>query len=387
MNRTIWKIIIAQCLSRFGDNIEYIALCLLCYRITGSVVPIGIVSVMSAVPNILFTLVGGAFSEYSNKKATMIICECFRAGAILSLLLLKRIPRVEVVYVVTFLVSTAESFFEPCCSSYISCSMEGKKYLKYSGISNTAFQIVSILGLSVGGVLVGTIGEYQAFLLDAMTFLISAAVIVTLPAYRVPRKAGTSNIGKDIKDGLCYLFQSSKIKLYLCMLIVMAVIVSPIEPYVTDFVNSPDFPFHGDIALGVMFALLSAGVIAGNFLVLLFKEKAFFIKYGLFVLMALGMLGVAGMAVRHWAVLAVGTLLVGVVSGGLRTISVSEIMTSVSENYRARASAVIVMTALCVSPAVTMAVSFLVEYQCMYIFWGMEIAVLGLLIAWTSFSK
>ena len=70
-------------MSRFGDNIEYIALCLLCYKITGSVIPVGIVGILSALPNILFTLIGGALSEYREKKKIMIICEIARGFFIL----------------------------------------------------------------------------------------------------------------------------------------------------------------------------------------------------------------------------------------------------------------------------------------------------------------
>lgn len=379
MNKNTWKIVTAQCLSRFGDNIEYIALCLLCYRMTGSVVPIGIVSVVSAVPNILFTLVGGAFSEYSDKKRTMLVCEFFRAGCILSLLLLREMNRVEIVYIVTFLVSTAESFFEPCCSSYVSCSIDEKEYPKFCGISNTAFQIVSILGLAVGGFLVGTIGEYRALVLDAATFVFSALVVVTLPVYQTPRRGEKSNIAADILDGLRCLFQIRDIRLYLFMLVLMAVIVSPIEPYVTAFVNSSDFPFDGDIALGIMFAILSTGVIAGNFLILTCQKRTAFQKFGLYFLTLTAIVGVACMAAGRWALLAIGILLVGVVSGGLRTVSVPAIITGVAENYRARASAVIVMTALCVSPAVTMAASYFIERRSMGVFFGAEIGMLALL--------
>ena len=106
MNKNVLKIVLSQCLSRFGDNIEYIALCMLCYKITGNVISIGIVSVISAIPNIIFTLFGGAVSDRYDKKSLMSICEIVRAIVILTIPIMQKYNQIYIIYIVSFIVTS-----------------------------------------------------------------------------------------------------------------------------------------------------------------------------------------------------------------------------------------------------------------------------------------
>lgn len=379
MKKDVLKIILAQCLSRFGDNVEYIALCLLCYRMTGSVIPVGIVSILSALPNILFTLIGGAVSEYKEKKKIMFICEIMRGCFILAVPLLGFLNRVEVVYIVTFLVSTVESFFEPCCSSYISCSVEEKEYMKVSGISNSAYQIISIIGLAFGGVLVGIIGEYNAFIFDAVTFFISAIIVGTIKKCKVADvEVEKRNVVSDIKEGIACILKNTKIKVYLLLLIIVSILVSPLEPYITEIMNNTGKTQNADYGIGIMFAILSMGVIVGN-LVLVYLEKYIKSKNRLVTIMVISSIcGVVLLIQKNLVIFGLGILIIGIVSGCLRTMSISVIMTSVDKQFRARASSVVLLLVLCLSPLATMIASILIEVNKMILFWTLEIILLGI---------
>ena len=373
MNKNILKIMLAQCLSRFGDNVEYIALCLLCYNMTQSVIPIGIISIMSSLPNIIFTLVGGAVSENSDKKKMMIICEFLRGTIILLVPLLRFVNRVEIIYIITFLVSTAESFFEPCCSSYISCSVKEDDYLKISGILNSAYQISSILGLTFGGIFVGFLGEYNAFFFDSATFYISAFVSLTiLPCKIITTRKASDNIFSDIKEGLSSILNNNKIKMYLLMLIVISMLVSPIEPYVTEVMNHFGGALSSDFGLGLMFAILSVGVIIGNFVISFYEKKLSSKKTIVGVMFGISGIGIFLMSQNNIISLGIGILFVGITSGFLRTVCVASIMTSVEKNFRARTSSIIILITLCISPLATMAASICIESAHLDFFWLIE---------------
>lgn len=378
MNKDVLKIILAQCLSRFGDNIEYIALCLLCYKITGSVIPVGIVGILSALPNILFTLIGGALSEYREKKKIMIICEIARGFFILLVPLLSFLNRVEVIYLVTFLVSIVESFFEPCCTSYLSCSVNEDEYTKLSSISNSLYQAISIIGLAFGGILIGFIGEYNAFILDAVTFFASASIIGTIKKCKVEEiQTKNKNIICDIREGITCLWKNTGIKVYLLLLFIVSILVSPLEPYITEVMNNIE---NSDYGIGIMFAILSIGVIIGN-LVLMYFQK--FIKSNnkmITLMIIIGISGVILLMQKNLVVLGIGILVLGIVSGCLRTISVSSIMTSVEKQFRARTSSVILLVVLCLAPLGTMLASVLIEFDMMILFWLMELVLLGIFI-------
>ena len=169
MSNGIKRLIIAQSLSRYGDNIEYIALCLLCYQMTHNAISIGIVSLMCALPNIIFTLLGGAVAEKINKPRLMCCCEVLRMMIIMIIPLTLAYNNIFIVYAVVFCISVAESFFEPCSSAYISCAVNNEEYAKISCWLNSISQIVSIAGLATGGVFVSFFGLKIAFVFDALT--------------------------------------------------------------------------------------------------------------------------------------------------------------------------------------------------------------------------
>ena len=163
----------------------------------------------------------------------------------------------------------------------------------------------------------------------------------------------------------------------LLLLFIVSILVSPLEPYITEVMNNIE---NSDYGIGIMFAILSIGVIIGN-LVLMYFQK--FIKSNnkmITLMIIIGISGVILLMQKNLVVLGIGILVLGIVSGCLRTISVSSIMTSVEKQFRARTSSVILLVVLCLAPLGTMLASVLIEFDMMILFWLMELVLLGIFI-------
>lgn len=383
MNKNATKIVLAQCLSRLGDNIEYIALCLLCYEITGSVVSIGIVSVLSAVPNILFTLFGGAISDHYDKKRFMVVCEFARAIVIMLVPCLRAYNSIYVIYIATFIVSIIESFFEPCCSGYLACTLDEDEYVKMNGVSNSIYQIVSIIGLTLGGFFVGLFGNYNAFYFDAMTFFVSGLTCLFIDKCHVDNVTENNNIFKDISDGIKVVFKKSENIINVLLLIIMSVLIAPLEPYITEYINKFAKSISSDFGIGIMFALLSVGVIIGNIVSVICNGNSLIKKIMLTSVILLSIPGIFLICSENIILFGAGILLIGVTSGCIRTITVVKTVMSVGKEYRSRASSIILLITLCISPLATMLASVCIDNNVLHIFWRGEIVLIVLItIIW-----
>src|SRR3712207_2171231 len=89
-----------------------------------------------------------------------------------------------VLYVLVFLMGLARTFFNPTIrAAFPSVVGEGDLTRANSLISGT-FSVSIMAGPALGGLLVATVGVDAAFLLDALTYLISAAFLSRIPLPR-----------------------------------------------------------------------------------------------------------------------------------------------------------------------------------------------------------
>lgn len=68
-------VIAANIVSRFGDSIDAIAYSWMVYTLTGSKAWLAVILGINMIPTVLFQPLGGALTEYFNKKKVIVICD------------------------------------------------------------------------------------------------------------------------------------------------------------------------------------------------------------------------------------------------------------------------------------------------------------------------
>lgn len=385
-NKNLCKITIAECLSSFGDNLDYVALCILCYSLSGSVVSIGILSLMSSIPNIIFTLIGGVVSDKINKKKIIIAMEVIRGVLVLTMpiMYVAGILSNAYIYVITFLVSICESFYMPCSNAFILDITEDEKYLKVNSEINSLNQVVTVLGLTCGGFLVGCLGPSFAIFFDAVTFFIAALITWSIKYNKdntdkeieIPSIFNLKNIFKEIKEGLKIINKEKYIKIYMSSFVIICILVAPLEPYITYMLNNIGLDNkYSDLGVGILFSMLSIGVILGNLLIIKLKNKYTNYKIVKYTLV-LTLITVILICINNLITLCVSIFLLGVSSGLLKSLSVTIIMTGVEENFRGRISSCILLSALSISPLISMVASLFIELNFREGIWLVDILLL-----------
>jgi len=299
------RLLAGQFLSALGDKLHYVALGVLIYRLTGSALEVGKMTLATFLPYLLFGLIAGAYVDRWNKKKTMITADLLRA-VFVGLIPILIGYSINLVYLLTFLSTTANLFFSPAKMAVIPAIFTKEKILTATSLAETAENITEILGYALAGVLIMFIPIQKIFYFDALTFLLSAALIFSMKfGYETQDQdqdqemlnlemEAKSHIFKDISEGLAYI-RKTKILAHTLITYCFALLVfSGFNPLI--FVYALDTLKTSTVGLGMLEASAAVGITVGSIAISVWGNrinKQKLVLWGYFISgLTIGILGI-----------------------------------------------------------------------------------------------
>jgi MFS family permease len=184
-NRNFRQLWLGQVVSQMGDWFDTIALYTIILNLTGSGRHIGLLMVARFVPSFVFGSLSGVVADRFNRRTIMIVSDLLRAVVVLGFLLVRRADQLWIIYFLTVLQLAFSTFFEPAKTAAIPSIVADRELVAANAISSVTWSAMLTLGAAIGGVVTGLFGTDVAFILDALTFLLSAALIATV---RIPKR-------------------------------------------------------------------------------------------------------------------------------------------------------------------------------------------------------
>jgi DHA3 family macrolide efflux protein-like MFS transporter len=277
-NRNFVALWLGQTISFIGDYFYFLAIPIMVEKLTGSALLVGLSVISSALPMLVLGPIAGVFVDRWDRKRTMVIADITRAVLVLACLVVRTPEQVWIYYLVGFLMSCASRFFFPAQNAVLPLIVPDNDDLL---AANGLMQIVQTAGLLIGpamaGFSIGIWGEQVAFLVDSVTFLLSAAAIVsmTIPRTTLGRQATGGQltaVWTEMREGIVYLFGNrTMIGILLCLSVVQlgtgAINVVWVPFMQRTFGLGPEGLGAVDAAQGVGMALGGAllGFVAGRF--------------------------------------------------------------------------------------------------------------------------
>lgn len=201
--RSLW---LGQMISVVGDKVNQIAMGILVYQVTGSMLQMGIMLAISTLPSALFGLPAGAFVDRWDRRKTMIVSDLARAALVLAIPAVARLG-ILAVYALAFAVSSISLFFEPAKLSLIPEIVDEDDLMAANSLDNATMSVSELLGLAFGGGLVAALGYRVAFFLDSATF-VASAVCVSMIVFRETRGVAERvrvRLAEDVMRGLRHI--------------------------------------------------------------------------------------------------------------------------------------------------------------------------------------
>lgn len=201
------RLVVAQAISDIGDAMTLTGLLLLVNELTRSTAALAAMSIVLAVPAIVFGLVAGAFADRHDRRRIMLVSDTVRAGLVVLFVLVATVERLPVLYALALGQAVVGAFFSPARGALIPRAVPPNGLMAANAINQTSRVASGVVGTGVTGLLAGLTGEvWPVFLLDALTFLVSVAIVLRVDASlgRVERAASgaSTTIGGSVGEGL-----------------------------------------------------------------------------------------------------------------------------------------------------------------------------------------
>jgi predicted MFS family arabinose efflux permease len=205
--RRLWA---AQIVSIFGDFLALFAVfAIVTFQLHGSPTQVSMILVAYLLPFAVISPVAGVFVDKWDVKLTMVGSDLIRGVLVLALLFVRDLP---LIYASFFALSAVSSFFVPAQSVAIRALAPPAGLLAVNALMTQAMQGSQIISPAVAGLLVEGLGANSCFLLDSLSFFVSAGLVMSLRIERSgPVAPRTDSILSSLRQGVRFIFGKSTI--------------------------------------------------------------------------------------------------------------------------------------------------------------------------------
>jgi MFS family permease len=201
--RWLWS---GQVVGGIGNQVTRIVLPYQVYVLTGSTLAIAALTLFQLVPILVVSLGAGSLADAVDRRRVMLIAQLGQAicSAALVLLALEPNPPLIGIFVVALIAATLTATEQPARSSAIPRLVPPERLPAAIALGQLNFQIASVVGPAVGGVLLATIGIAGAYAVDVVTF--SASIVAALAIAPIPPVSDAVRPGLGaIREGLAFI--------------------------------------------------------------------------------------------------------------------------------------------------------------------------------------
>lgn len=179
-NPVFARLYLAQTTSLLGDALTWVGLALLAFELAGQNAAIVLSGALTlrVTAFVLLSPLAGAIADRFDRKRIMIITHLMRM-VIISLM--PFVTQIWQIYVLVLALNIFNAFFTPTYQATIPLVTGQAGYPQAIALSSATFQLLGVLGPGVAGSVAAFVGARQVFFLDAISFLIAAVLIFTLP--------------------------------------------------------------------------------------------------------------------------------------------------------------------------------------------------------------
>ncbi|WP_433661586.1 MFS transporter [Nocardia sp. CA-128927] len=248
-----------------GAQLSIVAVPQQIFQITGSSGYVGLAGLFGLVPLIVFGLWGGALADVMDRRKLMLITN---AGTGLTAVAFwaQAASGIDNVWVVLGLFAVQQAFFavnQPTRSATIPRLLPEDQLAAANSLSMTVMQFGAIAGPVLAGVLIPVVGLSTLYLIDSIALLATIWAVWKLPA--LPPTGSARKAGfRTVLDGFGYLATQRVLLASFAVDVIAMVFGMPRALFPQIAHETFGDPTTGGVALGLLFASMSAGAVLGG---------------------------------------------------------------------------------------------------------------------------
>jgi MFS family permease len=148
--------------------------------LTESGLAVGGLFVVRMLAPFLVSPIAGVVADRFNRKHILIATDLGRALTLLAFLLVRNPGDIWLLYALTGVQMAISGFFTPTRTAFLPDLVSGRELGAANTLSAVTWSVMLSLGAALGGLVSGVWGIYPAFVIDSLTFLVSALFILQI---------------------------------------------------------------------------------------------------------------------------------------------------------------------------------------------------------------
>lgn len=187
-----------------GNAVAPIAVAFAVLDLTGSVAHVGLVVGARSLFNVVFLLFGGVIGDRFPRHIILVISSLLAAlsQGLMATLILTDTATVPLLVAVAAVNGAVSSFALPASLALLPQTVPVSALQQANALSRLGSNAAMIMGASLGGLVVATVGPGWGLVIDATTFVVSAGCFwpVRMPSLGLARPADTGPL-RELRDG------------------------------------------------------------------------------------------------------------------------------------------------------------------------------------------
>lgn len=205
VSRDYRLIFFGQIISAFGSMMSFVALPVQMYLLTESSLMVGLIGVAEFVPIVTLAFVGGALADAVDKRKMLRLTEIGQTLVTLGLLINSVLPHPQIWLLFVFAAFHAglSALQRPSFESLLQKIVTPELFPAVSALNSLRWNLSSIVGPAIAGILIGVYGVTSTYFIDLFTFAASLAAVWLIRAVPAPANAERPSV-RSVVEGIKY---------------------------------------------------------------------------------------------------------------------------------------------------------------------------------------
>jgi MFS family permease len=337
--RLLWG---GEVISLLGDWFDLIASAALIALLTESGAAVGGLFVVRMLAPFLVSPFAGVAADRYNRKQLLIMTDILRGITVLGFLLVRTPEMVWLVYALTALQMAGSGFFFPARNAILPDIVSRRELGAANALTSATWSLMLAFGAALGGFFSGIWGVYPAFVIDSLTFFLSAYFINRM-VYESPIEHHDKSVGAALQQyiyGLNYLREHLDTLFIALHKAANGLFIAGAFQVIQVTIAERYFPIGegGSISLGLLYAVTGVGTGVGPIIARYFTgDRDRPLRWAIIVAYLIAAVGLALTAtLLNFPVVLIGAFLRGIGGGTIWVLSTQLLMQIVPVEVRGR---------------------------------------------------
>jgi MFS family permease len=219
-----------QGLSLIGTWMQQLAMSWLVYRLTDSVLLLGLVNFAAQMPSFLLGPFAGVLSDSFSRHRLLLITQTLSMlqASTLAVLVLTDHITIPAIMMLSAFLGVINSFDISARQSFVVELVEHRDDMSNAiALNSSMFNGARLVGPSIAGVVIATVGEGMCFLFNAISYLAVIASLLVMRLKPFERPKTQHKVWESLREGFSYAFGFAPIRSILLLIAMLSLFGMP----------------------------------------------------------------------------------------------------------------------------------------------------------------